>query len=72
MALISKEQKIEKIDIRIKMDQNLKKNIDGYCNWAGIEDMNHFFSEAAKIVLEKDKEWRSHRMGSRQTNLELG
>ena len=65
MALIPKEKKIEKIDVRIKMDQNLKKKIEGYCNWAGIEDMNHFFSEAAKVVLAKDKEWRTHIAGSR-------
>lgn len=67
MALISKEQKIEKIDIRIKMDQNLKKNIDGYCNWAGIEDMNHFFAEAAKVILSKDKDWRQYKIAGKQT-----
>jgi hypothetical protein len=47
------------------MNQELKSEIDAYCAWAGIEDQNHFFSEATKIVLEKDKEWRNHRTGSR-------
>ena len=71
MALLTKEQKKEKTSIRIKIDQNLKKNLDDYCSWAGIEDMNHFFAEAAKIVLEKDKEWRNYKAGSLQTNFEL-
>lgn len=65
MVLIAKEQKIEKIDLRIKINQTLKKEIDGYCSWAGIEDMNHFFSEAAKIVLTKDKDWRQHKVASK-------
>lgn len=32
MALISKEQKIEKIDLRIKINQNVKSEIDSYCH----------------------------------------
>lgn len=62
MALISKEQKIEKIDLRIKINQNVKSEIDSYCHWAGIEDLNHFFSEAAKVVLSKDKDWVKHNL----------
>lgn len=67
MALIAKEQKIEKTNIRIKMDQNLNKEIEGYCSWAGIEDINHFFSEAAKIILSKDKDWCQHKIAGKQT-----
>ncbi len=62
MALISKEQKIEKIHLRIKMDQKIKTKVDAYCHWAGIEDLNHFFSEAAKVVLSKDKDWVKHNL----------
>ena len=61
MALIAKEIKIEKIDLRIKIDQNIKTEIESYCSWAGIEDLNHFFSEAAKVVLSKDKDWRNYK-----------
>ena len=61
MALIAKEQKIERTDLRIKIDQNIKTEIDSYCSWVGIEDLNHFFSEAAKIVLSKDKDWYQHK-----------
>ncbi len=61
MSLITKEQKVEKTDFKIRMSQNVITEIDAYCNWAGIEDRNHFFSEAAKIVLAKDKEWRNYK-----------
>jgi hypothetical protein len=60
MALIAKEQKIERTDLRIKIDQKLKTDIDAYCSWAGIEDLNHFISEAVKIVLAKDKDWKNY------------
>lgn len=65
MALISKEIKIEKTDFRVRIDQNIKAEIDAYCNWAGIEDINHFFSEAVKIILAKDKDWHKYRLDSK-------
>lgn len=60
MALIAKEIKIEKTDIRIRIDQSIKTEIDAYCNWVGIEDINHFASEAFKFILTKDKDWQKH------------
>ena len=69
MALIAKEQKIEKIALRIKMDQNLKSEIDAYCRWAGIEDLNHFFSEAIKVLLSKDKAWVKHNLIARENKM---
>lgn len=61
MALIEKKQKTEKADVRIKINQSIKNEVEAYCSWAGIEGLNHFFSEAAKVVLSKDKDWRQYK-----------
>lgn len=67
MALITKENKIQKINLKIKINQDIKSEVDAYCIWAGIEDQNHFFSEAAKVVLAKDKDWHQHKIACKKT-----
>lgn len=61
MALIEKEEKIEKSDLRIKIPNPVKGEVDAYCQWAGIDDVGYFFAEAARLVFSKDKDWQKNR-----------
>lgn len=61
MALIGKEEKIEKLDLKIKILSNVKDEAEAYCRWAGIDDISYFFAEAARIVFSKDKDWQKYR-----------
>ena len=61
MALIPKEVRTEKTNIRIRINSEVAEQVNAYCQWAGIEEVSHFFMEAAKIVLLQDKKWRKAR-----------
>lgn len=58
MALISKESKNQKSEVRVKIPGDVKEAIEAYCQWADIKDIGHFFAEAAKLVFAKDREWQ--------------
>jgi hypothetical protein len=58
MALISKEPKEQKSDVRIKIPASIKENVEAYCRWAEIQDLSHFFTEAAKMIFARDKDWQ--------------
>ncbi len=57
MSLIKpkSEQKMEEVTIKIEAD--LHQEISKYCTTFDINDLTHFFAEAARFVLKKDKAW---------------
>ncbi|MFM8454891.1 MAG: hypothetical protein ACKOAD_08070 [Gammaproteobacteria bacterium] len=61
MALIKNLENIIKSDVRIKIPVEIKKEIEDYCNWAQIEEISHFITEAARFVLKKDSEWKKYK-----------
>ncbi len=65
MALIKKEQSVSKHDLRFKVPTDVKIEIDAYCKWAGIEDIGYFFSESAKMIFTRDKDWQKARQSSK-------
>ena len=58
MALIGKEERNQKSELRVKIPGDVKETVEAYCQWADIKDIGHFFAEAAKLVFAKDKEWQ--------------
>ena len=57
MSLITQEIQ-EKESLRIKVNTETKSKVEKYCKWAGINDVGHFFSEAAEFVFSRDKDWQ--------------
>jgi hypothetical protein len=58
MALLTPQQKSKKIPISLRFDESLLTQIKSYNEWVGIERIDHFFEQAARFVLEKDKDWQ--------------
>ena len=59
MPLITQDIE-EKIPLRIKMDEEIKVEVEKYCKWAGIKDIGFFLGKAAQRVFSRDKEWQDH------------
>ena len=58
MSLISNVEKVSKQKVRLRIPSNIKEETEAYCRWARIDNLNHFFAEAAKLVFYKDKQWQ--------------
>lgn len=58
MALLTPQQKSKKIPISLRFDESLLTTIKSYSEWVGIERIDHFFEQAARFILEKDKDWQ--------------
>ena len=58
MALLTPQQKSKKVPISLRFDESLLVAIKSYNEWIGIERIEHFFEQAAKYVLERDKDWQ--------------
>ena len=44
MALISKQEKNEKHNVKILINHQVQEEVMAYCQWATIEDLSYFFS----------------------------
>lgn len=57
MPLIKPKAVIEYVTRKINVPKQLLEKIEHYCEWAEIQEVDHFFSEAAKQILQKDREY---------------
>lgn len=61
MPLIPPEsKKLEKVQLRFRVSQDLLEQITAYCEWAGIKKRDHLFEHAVLYVLQHDAEWQEH------------
>ena len=58
MALLSAKQKSKRVPISLRFDDSLIADIKAYNAWAGIDRLDDFLEQAARYVLEKDKDWQ--------------
>ncbi len=58
MALLSAKQKSKRIPISLRFDDRLISDIKAYNAWAGIDRLDDFLEQAARFVLDKDKDWQ--------------
>ena len=57
MPLISAPENEQKELLGIEIPLTTLGQVYEYCKWAKIEDLGYFFSEAALIVLKRDRAW---------------
>lgn len=60
MAIIRNITK-ENSQIKAKVNPTLLKQIEEYCQWAGIYDLGYFVDKAAASLFQHDIEWNSHK-----------
>lgn len=61
MPLIKKPaEAIEKIQTRIRLSQDVKQEMEAYCQWANIS-FDYFIEQAAKFLFSKDKDWQKNK-----------
>jgi hypothetical protein len=61
MSIIKPQKTNEKEKLKIEIDINTFHDIESYCKWAKINDINHFFEEASNFVLSKDSDWKKYK-----------
>lgn len=58
MSLLTAQPKAKKITLSLRLDEELLIKIKSYNEWVGIERVDQFFEQAARYILEKDREWQ--------------
>ncbi|BCA97318.1 hypothetical protein TUM19329_36790 (plasmid) [Legionella antarctica] len=58
MALITAKKISDKEKIKLEINKEIYAEIQRYCDWAGISEIDHFFEEAASFIFSKDKDWK--------------
>lgn len=58
MALLSAKTKLKRVPISLRFDDRLISDIKAYNTWAGIDRLDDFLEQAARYVLERDKDWQ--------------
>ncbi|HHF7380142.1 TPA: hypothetical protein ACPSKF_000636 [Legionella anisa] len=60
MALIAARKIKDKEKIKLEIDKDIYSEIQQYCEWIGITNIDHFFEEAATYIFSKDKDWNKY------------
>ena len=68
MALLTPQQKSKKVPISLRFDESLLTAIKSYNQWVGIDRVDQFFEQAARFVLEKDKDWQKKAAETQEGN----
>lgn len=58
MALITAKKINDVEKIKVEINKEIYAEIQRYCTWAGINEIDHFFEEAATFIFSKDKDWK--------------
>lgn len=58
MALITAKKISDVEKIKLEINKEIYAEIQRYCEWAGIGEIDHFFEEAATFIFSKDKDWK--------------
>ena len=66
MPLLKPDPIIPKETLRITIEKPALNEIIKYCEWAGIDKLDYFFSEASKYIFKVDKDWKREK--ARQEN----
>ena len=66
MAIISGIKSTKKEKIKVTINSSVLQEINDYCQWAGIDDVDFFIEESACFVFGKDKEWKDHQRAIRR------
>jgi len=66
MPILSAQFVSEKEKVKIELDADLVFEIKQYMEFAGIKELNHFFTESAHFVFSKDRDWKKYKKESKK------
>ena len=69
MALITAKKPSDVEKVKIEINKNIYEEIQSYCQWAGIDKIDHFFEEAATFIFSKDRDWK--KLNSRKASSQV-
>lgn len=55
--LICPEKEEDKIQFRIRIKASIFKEIEDYCEWAGIQYKDYFIQRACQYIFANDESW---------------
>jgi|GEM_PF-1118348 len=59
--LILPEETAKKIQVRVRISENIMQEIKEYCDWSGIKTKDYFIEQACKHIFAHDEEWKEHK-----------
>lgn len=62
--LIMPEESANKTQFRLRIGAETYKEIEQYCEWAGIKTKDYFIERACQYIFSNDKEWKKHKKKS--------
>lgn len=57
MLIMPERGSEDKTQFRIRMTESIYKEIDDYCQWAGIRVRDYFIEKACQHIFHNDQEW---------------
>jgi hypothetical protein len=58
MSLLTAHPKSKKVTLSLRLDEELLIKVKSYNEWVGIDRVDDFFDQAARYILQKDREWQ--------------
>ncbi|WP_058533235.1 hypothetical protein [Legionella saoudiensis] len=59
--LISPEKDENKIQFRVRIKASVFKEIEDYCEWAGIQYKDYFIQQACQYIFSNDESWINYK-----------
>lgn len=59
--LILPEENKKKSQFRLRISENVYREINQYCEWAGIKHRDHFIEQACQYIFAHDADWKKHK-----------
>ena len=59
--LILPEENRKKTQLRVRIGENVFKEIEMYCQWAGIKYRDYFIEQACQYIFANDNDWKKHK-----------
>lgn len=56
--LISPEENAKKIQVRIRLSENILQEIHQYCEYSGIKHRDYFIEKACQYIFNHDPDWK--------------
>lgn len=56
--LIMPQPNEDKTQFRIRISDSVYKEIEKYCQWAGIKYKDYFIEQACKYIFNTDEDWK--------------
>lgn len=61
MLIMREPDSENKIQFRMRMTESVYREIDDYCQWAGIRIRDYFIEKASQHIFKTDEDWINYK-----------